>query len=1011
MSQNRRNNHYHYAEQYTDGSYRRRVRAASVLRMPKRAVFFAVLMLLVLGIVTATFSANNTSADDQPSGSLIVKVRNTKTANDLVVDGMDREEALALTGANYDLAATAAVTDLRYNSSTKGWGTDSTVKGNSSGWIPVSFSDASNESFKIYHDGWGDAYFSKSAAAVSLNTQYTLNNTGSNPNMTYSFAAGNYGIKIENPDAYNNMKMTIYRLFDASSVFYIDVSDFWSADNPEIGGYFCDSTSNTATWVRAERCGDISNTHLYRLVAPSSAIYSKLVLGRFQTGTTAAQMQFSGTRFWNQSVDILYQAGNTKIKITSAGKNGSEESSTVSTSSITHTHKYYAYEYTRNTASDSYSVAVNDTTGTTVTCTNSTISLSASDRSGSGYVFDGWYRGTDLGENNATTLVSSNRSCTDTNYSGTSYYYAKYTLDSFNITYNADASPATATAGTIKNPTTNSVPTGVKKVYGVDYTITSNKFTRAGYTQVGWSTTPNSTSSSGSGFYAFGATYSTNAALILYPVWELNTPTKLNDANSPPQITTPLNMTVGGSVDLTPSVSAKSADANRAYTSTIVSTTAPAGYTASIGTNPSNASTFLKFTASTPGVYVVRLTVTDTSVTNVVNTNNRASANTNDVTINVVPDTPTFTLELHDPIADPLRDGSESDKALKIMIGTRYYFVASVDQTYLTNHPAGSSAGQYTYTWSTDPDFAQAHIVGTGTAIAFNENYDLITVPADPDQRDYAAESTSIRIVTLYCRATCNSAYNSSLGKALYYYVQPLIKSFKYEPLQKIYNTNDQTVSLAAQYNMNNNTTFTDRLLFSADNNTFVEADSQQGFITSFVNAIRSYLYPSGPKFFKMEITGRNSQNELITSVSDTIHTTVGTAESSASRTLYFNNTTSAELKNYLVMCYYVDGSGELGYQTAQDMHYGTNNAGQNYRVLIPADAESVCFGVVATNVVHKYYGMPTVSNGVISGFTEPIYQGYTNQVSIDDSVGKITTDSMTVNGALWLFQCSGSAH
>ena len=58
MGRRPQNNHYHYAEKYTSGAYRRRDRAARVLHLPRRAVFFAVLMLLVLGVVTSTFSLN-----------------------------------------------------------------------------------------------------------------------------------------------------------------------------------------------------------------------------------------------------------------------------------------------------------------------------------------------------------------------------------------------------------------------------------------------------------------------------------------------------------------------------------------------------------------------------------------------------------------------------------------------------------------------------------------------------------------------------------------------------------------------------------------------------------------------------------------------------------------------------------------------------------------------------------------------------------------------------------------
>ena len=1028
MSRKPKNNHYHFAEQYSDGYYQRKMKAASAVHLPRRAVFFAMFVLLVFGIVTTTFSAN-ISTEEVDEGSILISVRNTKTDRDLVLSG-DKSEELAVTGANVDYAALAAVTDLRYNSSTKGWGTNSSVTGNSSGWIPVSFSSASNESFKIYHNGWTDAYFSKSTAAVSLNTEYTLTNSSSHPNMTYSFAAGNYGFKIANPDTYNGMKMTLYHLFDANAVFYIDVSDYWSDDDPEIGGYFCESTSGTATWVKATRCADISNSHLYRLVAPSSAIYSKLVLGRFQKGTTAAQMSFSGSRFYNQSVDILYQATNTKIKLTSYGS-GTTTKATVSTSSVTHTHKYYAYEYVRNTPSDSYSLASTLNSNTSVACGTATISLSASDRSGSGYKFDGWYRGTTSGVSNAT-LVSSNRSYTPTNYSGTSYYYALYTLEDFDIDYQPDDEddPA-ATAGAIQNPSNNSVPSGDKKVYGQTYTITSNKYIRQGFTQKGWSTTPNRNNDSGNGYYDFGDTYSTNADLTLYPVWELNTPTISIDSTS--------SMVVGSTpVDLNLTASDVYDDVTRTYTYNI---TGPSGHNASVGTDPDDSDTFMIFDADIPGTYSVTITATDVSSTDVINTNNTESA-TATSTITVLPPAPVFDVTFYGTVDDPNRDGTSTQRAYMVLLGNRYYFSASVDSAYLTAYPTST----YTYEWFWDSDLASAHQINTDTnndgtpenltTITFvdkgtlnnpdyrlinyisNHPYDPEADPPDPDPRSMAEESDgSMYSVTLYCRVThkTNSVSNESPIKQRYYFIQPLIQSFAYEPMQKIFNLNDQTVTLAAEYNVADDPSYTTKLYFSNSNSndpsdwTLAEQDS--GFIHSFANAIRTYLYPSGPKFFYILMNGYNRQGEPIESRSEKVHTTVNTADSSASRSLYIKNTTANSLKNYLVMCYYIDGSGNLRYQVAQDMYRFDDdvnnestfdNNGFNYRVMVPADATAVRLGFLSTDYegLH-YYGTPTVSSGTIGGFTGPTYYGYSEQFTLSSSTGVITLNSTRVVSAL----------
>ena len=54
------------------------------------------------------------------------------------------------------------------------------------------------------------------------------------------------------------------------------------------------------------------------------------------------------------------------------------------------------------------------------------------------------------------------------------------------------------------------------KTHGENITISSEKFTRSGYTQIGWSTEQGASVVK----YAFGADYTENANLTLYPVWE-----------------------------------------------------------------------------------------------------------------------------------------------------------------------------------------------------------------------------------------------------------------------------------------------------------------------------------------------------------------------------------------------------------------------------------------------------------------------------------------------------------
>lgn len=84
--------------------------------------------------------------------------------------------------------------------------------------------------------------------------------------------------------------------------------------------------------------------------------------------------------------------------------------------------------------------------------------------------------------------------------------YANWKIDTYAVSYNANGG--------------SGAPSGQTKTYGTNLTLSTVKPTRSGYTFKGWAT---STARAGSGTvdYLAGATYTTNAALTLYAVWEL----------------------------------------------------------------------------------------------------------------------------------------------------------------------------------------------------------------------------------------------------------------------------------------------------------------------------------------------------------------------------------------------------------------------------------------------------------------------------------------------------------
>ena len=82
--------------------------------------------------------------------------------------------------------------------------------------------------------------------------------------------------------------------------------------------------------------------------------------------------------------------------------------------------------------------------------------------------------------------------------------YSQFVPSTYTVTYNA------GTNGT------GTVDAG-SKTYDVDFTLSSDTFTRTGYTQTGWAT-----SDGGAKVYDLGGKYTANANVTLYPVWTIN---------------------------------------------------------------------------------------------------------------------------------------------------------------------------------------------------------------------------------------------------------------------------------------------------------------------------------------------------------------------------------------------------------------------------------------------------------------------------------------------------------
>lgn len=102
MAQNRKNNHYHYAEKFEDRRRRQRK-----LFIPKKTAVVAALFLLIFGIVCTTFSAyvSDNIHPEEREHSILVNLRNTKAQRDIALTGAEAD----LAASSYDVTAGAIV--------------------------------------------------------------------------------------------------------------------------------------------------------------------------------------------------------------------------------------------------------------------------------------------------------------------------------------------------------------------------------------------------------------------------------------------------------------------------------------------------------------------------------------------------------------------------------------------------------------------------------------------------------------------------------------------------------------------------------------------------------------------------------------------------------------------------------------------------------------------------------------------------------------------------------------
>lgn len=126
-----------------------------------------------------------------------------------------------------------------------------------------------------------------------------------------------------------------------------------------------------------------------------------------------------------------------------------------------------------------------------------TLTLSSTKPTRTGYSFLGWST-----SSSATTATYSAGGSYTANSATT--LYAVWKANTYKVTYNANGGTGAPSAQT--------------KTYGKTLTLSSTKPTRTNYTFKGWATSASATTAT----YSAGGSYTSNAAVTLYAVWELS---------------------------------------------------------------------------------------------------------------------------------------------------------------------------------------------------------------------------------------------------------------------------------------------------------------------------------------------------------------------------------------------------------------------------------------------------------------------------------------------------------
>jgi uncharacterized repeat protein (TIGR02543 family) len=219
-----------------------------------------------------------------------------------------------------------------------------------------------------------------------------------------------------------------------------------------------------------------------------------------------------------------------------------------------------AFEYQLPAGSYTVTFDANGGSGTMANETeNSTTALTTNTFTRTGYTFSGW----NTAANGTGTSYSDGASYA---FNASVTLYAQWTANSYTVTFDANGGSGTMASETENTPTA----------------LTTNTFTRTGYTFSGWNTAADGTGTS----YSDGASYAFNASVTLYAQWTANSGGSGGSSGSGPTAPgTPTDLTVtAGNGQASFTWSAPSSNGGAAITAYTV-TCSPSGSVTVSGTS------------------------------------------------------------------------------------------------------------------------------------------------------------------------------------------------------------------------------------------------------------------------------------------------------------------------------------------------------------------------------------------------------------------------------------------